>query len=206
MASDHEKSVIALKQRLHRRGYDKNNVQSTIHRNRTFIPEAVSAIDAHLQALPSCILAKQWKNHLTLYISKDTSTPDGGVSSPVNDGTKRQHHLVVPISDRIAAVRWMQYKVDAERTKGIVVKAIRGLPHLFSGKYKADHAKASLCWNNRDQILAEKQEGCKTGLLGGRTGFGVKRVNFKALPGRGRKRSQWAVPLYKVLHDEFEQL
>lgn len=58
------------------------------------------------QSAPSTRIFKR-SDHFMLYISKDTSTPDAGVSSPVNEGTKRQHHLVVPISDRIAAVRWM---------------------------------------------------------------------------------------------------
>lgn len=52
----------------------------------------------------------------------------------------------------------------------------------------------------------EFKRGGRRGLVSGHTSWGVKRARFKALAGRGRKRSKWASELYPVLRSDFEKL
>lgn len=90
--------------------------------------------------------------------------------------------------------------------KHLVAKALRRFPHLLTGEYKNAHAKASRWWRNRDSYLNLRNGKERSGNISASVQNGVRRVNFKAVSGRGRKRSAWVTALYPELLSEFERL
>ncbi len=75
-------------------------------------------------------------------------------SSPhVRSTSSRQSHLVSTISQRLVVIQWMLKESSTSGEKGIAAKALKKFLHLFSGHFKANHAKATDWWKKRDSYM-----------------------------------------------------
>lgn len=118
---------------------------------------------------------------------------------------RRRMH-VNTLSQRYQATQWMIRETDVHGNKHIASKCVKHFPHLFAGNTKANLEKASRWWKVRAQTMALKVARTRGRSLTSHTGDGIRRANFKAVRGRGRKRSAWVKALYRDLRSEFERL
>jgi DDE superfamily endonuclease len=96
------------------------------------------------------------------------------------------------------------------REKHIASKAVKNFPEMFRGTEKANLQKASRWWKARDAflLLFKNGEGPleKKSLSVNQDGPGRKRVQMKAVTGRGPKRQAWVEWLHMKLLEEFRRL
>jgi len=99
---------------------------------------------------------------------------------------------------------WMVAEAAEKGDKHIASKAVKEFRSSFTGNYKANLRKAIRWWSMREETKALKKT-ARAGTFTAHVLYGVKRAHFKALKGRGRKRSQWVSALYPTLLAEFER-
>lgn len=97
-------------------------------------------------------------------------------------------------------------RVTRNGTKQIAAKAVQEFPHLLPGEYKSAHAKATAWWRNKDTYLNLRLGKQRPGNISTSARDGTRRVNFKVVAGRGRRRATWVAALYPALLSEFERL
>ena len=140
---------------------------------------------------------------LSELVLQSSTTPD---LIPSIVASTRKRHSVSTIAQRRSVLKWMVDEVDKLGEKKLAPKAIRKFSHLFTGSYKPNHAKAVHWWNNKQKVMELSESRRPLGNLSGVTHHVLKRVNFKAMSGRGRKNSAWVVALYSALRTEFDRL
>ena len=134
---------------------------------------------------------------------QSSTTPD---LIPSIAASSRKPHSVSTIAQRRSVLKWMVDEVEKHGEKKLAPKAIRKFSHLFGGSYKANYAKAVHWWNKKEKLMELPESGRRLGNFSGVTHHGLKRVNFKAMSGRGRKKAAWVVALYFALRTEFDRL
>lgn len=96
-------------------------------------------------------------------------------------------------------------EAETNGVRHIMSKAVKQFPYLFCGNMKANLQKASRWWSQRETTIALKENG-RRGLITSEAAHGIKRAHFKAMAGRGRKRTKWVAALYPDLLADFERL
>lgn len=119
---------------------------------------------------------------------------------------RRRTHSVSTIAQRRSVLMWMRQVVDREGDVAIVAKALKQFPQFFPGDYHSNYMKAHRWWKNRDQLMELSKEGRRTGNIASQGVHGVRRVNFKAVSGRGRKRAKWVAEIHNELLREYERV
>lgn len=160
------------------------------------LARAVAARGRHNEAASSPIILQN---------STDQPADIDPIPRDTTSTNDRRRVHVNKLSDRYAVTKWMKEEAGRNGERYIISKAVKKFPQFFTGNMKARLQKASRWWSQREATLSLKQEG-RRGLITREAGGGVKRANFKAMHGRGRKRSKWASALYAELLSEFERL
>ncbi|KAE8966517.1 hypothetical protein PR001_g28382 [Phytophthora rubi] len=125
------------------------------------------------------------------------------IQRPSRSSSRSAQH-VSTIQQRRRVVLWMLQFEKREGNKNMFARAVDEFPDVFnSATRNANLNKAIAWWKKRDQ-LAQPSRG-SVGLSGLRD-TGRKRVNRKALTGRGRRRSPWVNWIYPKLLSEFDRL
>jgi hypothetical protein len=130
--------------------------------------------------------------------SSDDSTPNQGNTS------KRSLQQVLGPAKKKVIAKWM---IDEAERSGsddkIISKAVKHFPLWFRGNQKANLQKASRIWKEKEFW---KEGKCRKS-LSVKDKQGRSRVSFKvARRGRGRKREDWVLWLYKELHEDWQRL
>ncbi len=116
---------------------------------------------------------------------------------------KRSTQHVMTIRDKVKVATWMTQKVAEGDEKNLATRAVIEFPMLFNSHTKqANWRKSKRIFEDRDKILGEKTK--KT--VSRRGSENVSVLLKKALPGRGRKTSDWVNWLYNEVEDEFRRL
>lgn len=118
----------------------------------------------------------------------------------------RQVHHVSTLAVRRSVLTWMVSNEVSEGEKGVVARALKQFPEAFPGSYQSNYMKALRWWRNRSEYLQLREGRARPGNLSSYAQQGVRRVNFKAVKGRGRKRAEWVNDLYRDLLSEFERV
>jgi hypothetical protein len=128
----------------------------------------------------------------------------------MSKGQKRRLQQVSTKSDRVKVMEWMIEEASRCGEKHIASKAVKNFPEMFRGTEKANLQKASRWWKARDAflLLFKNGEGPieKKSLSVNQDGPGRKRVQMKAVTGRGPKRQAWVEWLHMKLLEEFRRL
>lgn len=135
-------------------------------------------------------------------------------SAPKPDEVCNQDHTPVPppiprrrkihvnkLSERYAATKWMLETAATDGHDKIISKCVRHFSQMFPGNAKANLEKASRWWKMRETTMALKN-------IPGSLSLSTRRARLskKAVSGRGPKRSEWVIALYKDLLEAFERL
>ena len=161
------------------------------------------ALAAALQQRSATRLPNLQRAPLSEPVLQSSTTPD---LIPSIVASSREPHSVSTIAQRRSVLKWMVDEVYKHREKKLAPKAIRKFSHLFTGSYKVNHAKAVHWWNNKENLMELSESGRCLGHLSGVTHHVLKRLNFKEMSGRGRKKAAWVVALYSALRIEFDRM
>lgn len=133
----------------------------------------------------------------------EPATPPIIQPQPSQISTRTRKHCNT-LSERYRVIKWMLQEAETAGPTHIISKGVRQFPRLFSGTQKAKLQKVSNWWKSRDKIMALKRQKRRLGAFS--TTCNVRRKDFKALPGRGRRRAVWVKALYADLLTEVERL
>lgn len=167
------------------------------------IERALARATARTPAIPQPSSSTEEENE----ISPEQPTPSHSSATPSANivPTPRRRVHVNLLSDRYTVTKWMIDRAAIEGEKHIISKAVRNFPQFFPGNAKANLQKVSRWWTQRMQTIDLKTEHRHVGQMSSSARNG-RLVSFKAIPGRGRKRSVWVRDLYSTLREEFERL
>lgn len=131
---------------------------------------------------------------------------------PRGDGlalSRRAPQHVLTRAQRAQIVSWMMRKAQEDGEKNLFAKTIANFPQLFRSSREAAFMKAMRLWRQREIYVNAASVVSLRGTASSLTRTvdgGRRRVNMKALPGRGRKRSQWVIALQDDMRVEFDRL
>jgi len=137
-----------------------------------------------------------------------SDVPDINEVTPPQAAAKapRRRVSVNLLSTRYAVTEWMIREAEENGDRHITSKAVQNFPQHFVGTTNAKLAKASRWWKQREITMALKTEKRRSGMLTSECRRSARKIGFKALKGRGRKRAKWVQHLYADLLREFERL
>lgn len=116
----------------------------------------------------------------------------------------RQVHHVSTLAVSRSVLKWIVENEASEGAKGVVARALKQFPEAFLGSYQSNYMKVLRWWRNRSTNMQLRDGSSRPGNLSSYAKVGLRRVNFKAVKGRGRKRAQWDNDLYRDLLSEYE--
>ncbi|ETK84350.1 hypothetical protein L915_10678 [Phytophthora nicotianae] len=104
--------------------------------------------------------------------------------------SSRASQQVTTIQNRRRVISWMEEYEKASGAKNMFARAVDQFPDIFfnSSTRNANLCKVMSWWKNREQLQAPLRGSVSVPSL---RSDGKKRVNPKALSGRGRPRSKW---------------
>ncbi|ETO82009.1 hypothetical protein F444_03758 [Phytophthora nicotianae P1976] len=175
-------------------------------------PQAISAPPVlkafALQGNKAAISSKDAAND----VDSDESSEDDiiSISNVVNvtelptSTSSRASQQVTTIQNRRRVISWMEEYENANGAKNMFTRAVDQFPDIFNSSTRnANLCKAMSWWKNREQLQAPLRGSLSLPSL---RSDGTKRVNSKALSGRGRPRSKWVLWIYPLLLSEIDRL
>lgn len=174
---------------------------------------SVSPIAAGFERAAARRIARQSQGMPIATASKavDQNAAQVDISESPAESSKRSRALqhVLTTTQKATVIKWMVETVSREGEKHLSSKTVDAFPQYFRSSRNAALMKALRLWRNRAEFCNGEGDVNLRGTSSTFTrvaGGGVKRVNMKALSGRGPKRVAWVNALHKDLVLEFDRL